>query len=194
MFTQQFNLLGWLTNFELFLNAAIIYYGLGAAAMQETQLTYNEFLEWLRVVQPAGIRDAVALGCLTYSHTRWGTVGVKQRWMLAAMERLEYHPAHVISLRVPVADSDGISIHKSIGVITPHRRQSQRLRTRQSSPDVAAPEIRVEFNTAALCDDCRFYSDILRKSFFECLTTEACCPNVEVCRSCLAREQKGHIP
>ena len=189
MFAQQFNLIGWLSNFELFVNAAIIHYGLGTAAMRETQLSYNEFLEWLRVVQPAGVRDAVALGCLTYSHSRWGTTGVQQGWMLAAMQRLEYNPGHVICAHYHDAGRDAIQMFKSVGVETDAVGVSTRLRSSRSASEVADPEIRVEINTVALCEDCRYYRSILRKSFFECLTTEACCQNVEICKPCKEVEQ-----
>jgi hypothetical protein len=184
MFTQQFDLLGWLASFELFLNAAIIFYGLGASAMLETQTSYNEFLAWLRVVQPVGIKDAVALGCLTYSHTRWGSEGVHLDWLLAAMERLEYRHGHAISARktdVPTPTT----VFKSIGVAT-SGALAERLRSHTATSDVAGPEIRIELNVSDHCPDCQYYKDILGKSFFECLTTEACCQNVEICKPCLA--------
>ena len=140
----------------------------------------------MRVVHPAGIRDAVALGCLTYSHTRWGDAGVQQPWLLAAMQRLEYNNAHVIAIRRPAYESNAIQIHKSIASATVPHRLFSRPSSPQSEPDVADPEIRVDVKKSALCEDCRFYKSVLGKSFFECLTTEACCQNVEVCRPCLA--------
>jgi hypothetical protein len=74
-----------------------IFHVLGASALLETQTSYNEFLTWCRVVRPVGIKVAVALGSLTYSHTRWGTEGVHLDWLLAAMERLEYRQGPAIS-------------------------------------------------------------------------------------------------
>jgi hypothetical protein len=186
MFTQQFDLLGWLAHFELFLNAAIIYYGLGVAARLETQASYNDFLAWLRVVHPVGIKDAVALGCLTYSHARWGTEGVHLDWLLAAMERLEYAQVHVISTRKTKEEAP--TVWQSIGVSASGGPSaglcSQAIPT--EAPDHA---LRLELPESFQCSDCLYYKDILGKSFFECQTTEVCCTNVEICKPCLSLDR-----
>jgi hypothetical protein len=102
MFCQQYDLLSWLSEFVPFLNAAICYYALGAAAMVETVTVYNEFIHWLVMIHPAGILDSVCLACVIYSQNRWGLPPclddspVHTLWLLRLMCTIPRRSAHII--------------------------------------------------------------------------------------------------